>query len=500
VRWVRQRGLGAKPSREQSRFRLSGKPHVTGSLRYARAANCFAFTTVPTIALSTCYYAHIRRWLSQTQIFLYLPIKMETAPESSARIAALHKSGVLDTPREPAFDRLTAFASALLKTPVALMTLIDIDRQFFKSTYGLPAPLTDMRETPLSHSFCKHVTSSGNTFLVEDARTHPLVKDNPAVSDFGIIAYAGVPLNDSSGYTLGALCAIDVQPRVWSAEEIDLLRALAAQVMTEMELREHAKKLAASFEDLRVAEADRETMTQLTVHDLRTPLTSLSMGLEMLPQLGPLNVDQQGALDLVRRVSDVLRQLVDDLLDIGSVNQRGRQALSYRSCVVGDLIDRALEQVSPLAQKKAIQVSKQVAPDISGLVADEDKLTRVLVNLLGNAVKFTPKGGTVRVAARNELAAFPRQPSIVFTVEDSGIGIPPEHQARIFEHGVKLDASAPTSKSAGLGLTFCQRIVEAHGGTIQVCSEKEKGSCFTFTIPITNDSPAALSPAKPVSG
>lgn len=91
---------------------------------------------------------------------------METGPESSARIAALYRNNILDTPREPAFDRLTAFASALLKAPVALMTLIDTDRQFFKSTFGLPAQLADMRETPLSHSFCKHVTSSGNTFLV----------------------------------------------------------------------------------------------------------------------------------------------------------------------------------------------------------------------------------------------------------------------------------------------------------------------------------------------
>jgi signal transduction histidine kinase len=187
------------------------------------------------------------------------------------------------------------------------------------------------------------------------------------------------------------------------------------------------------------------------------------------------------------------------LLDIGSVDQRGRKALNYRSCAAGDLIDRALEQVSPLAQNKAIKVSRDVAPNIPRLVADEDKLTRVLVNLLGNAVKFTPTGGTVRVSARSELAGTPREPSIVFSVEDSGIGVAPEHQARIFEHGVKLDAAAPTSKSAGLGLTFCQRIVEAHGGTIQVSSEKGQGSCFTFRIPISNDSSASAPREKPVS-
>lgn len=425
---------------------------------------------------------------------------METGPESSARIAALYRNNILDTPREPAFDRLTAFASALLKAPVALMTLIDTDRQFFKSTFGLPAQLADMRETPLSHSFCKHVTSSGNTFLVEDARTHPMVRDNPAVSDFGMVAYAGVPLNDSSGYTLGALCAIDVQPRAWSAEEVDLLRALAAQVMTEMELREHAKKLAASFEDLRLAEADRQTMTQLTVHDLRTPLTSLRMGLEMLPQLGSLNGDQQGALDLVRRVSDVLRQLVDDLLDIGSITTRGRQALNCRPAGAGDLISRALEQVSPLADKKQIKLSQDLAANVPEVLADQDKITRVLVNLLGNAVKFTPEGGTVRVSVRSAVDDLTQQPRIVFSVTDSGIGIAPQDQARIFEQGVKLDATSPTSKSAGLGLTFCQRIVEAHGGTIQVSSEKGKGCCFTFALPVASDAEGSKIPDNIVSG
>jgi signal transduction histidine kinase len=327
-----------------------------------------------------------------------------------------------------------------------------------------------------------------------------MVKDNPAVSDFGMIAYAGVPLNDSSGYTLGALCAIDVQPRAWSAEEVDLLRALAAQVMTEMELREHAKKLAASFEDLRLAEADRQTMTQLTVHDLRTPLTSLRMGLEMLPQLGSLNEDQQGALDLVRRVSDVLRQLVDDLLEIGAIDSRGRQALNCRRGMAGDLINRALEQVSSLAQKKQIKLSKDLAPDLPDVMADQDKITRVLVNLLGNAIKFTPEGGTVRVSVCGEVDDLTRQPRTVFSIADSGIGIAPEDQARVFEQGVKLDASAPTSKSAGLGLTFCQRMVEAHGGTIRVSSEKGKGCCFTFTLPAVSDSGGSDLPGTSVRG
>jgi signal transduction histidine kinase len=409
-----------------------------------------------------------------------MPPKIDPAE----RIAALHRSGLLDSPREPTFDRLTAFASAVLKVPVTLMTLIDSDRQFFKSAFGLPGPISGMRETPLSHAFCQHVTSSGRMFLVEDARSHPIVKDNPAVSDFGIVAYAGVPLNDSVGYTLGSLCAIDSRPRQWSQEEIELLKALAAQVMTEMALREHARGLVASVEELQEVETERRSMTQLTVHDLRTPLTSLSMGLEMLPLLGPLNAEQEEALKLLMRGSHVLRGLVDDILDIGSLHQRGQRALTYNRCQPSDLVAGAVEQITALAATKQINVVREIAPDLPSFDGDGDKITRVLVNLLGNALKFTPAGGNVRITscADTEVLGLP---GIGFSVSDSGIGIAPENQRRIFEQGVKLDSAAPTSKSAGLGLTFCQRIVEAHGGQIRLTSALGQGSRFDFVLPLT---------------
>lgn len=417
---------------------------------------------------------------------------MEQAHDRLARIAALRQSGLLDTPREPAFDRLTAFASSMLKVPVTLMSLIDSERQFFKSAFGLPDPLSTLRETPLSHSFCQHVTNSGKPFLVEDARAHPLVKENPAVTDFGVLAYAGVPLCDSDGYTLGALCAIDRKPRNWSDEEVELLRALAAQVMTEMELRKYAKNLVASLDDLQKQEVDRQNMAQLTMHDLRTPLTSLAMGLEMLPQLGPLNEEQQGALDILRRGSGVLRRLIDDLLDIGSVNQSGGRALFWRKCVPNDLVQQALEQVAALAASKKIQLLVHVPDDTPVFEGDDDKLCRVLVNLLGNALKFTPEGGTVTISATSEVSACGGRGGVEFCVADSGIGIAAENRSRIFGQGVKLDASAPTSKSAGLGLTFCKRIVEAHAGVIRVESEIGKGSRFLFTLPLVNVAAASV--------
>lgn len=153
------------------------------------------------------------------------------------RIAALRRLAILDTPTEAAFDRLTRLATRLLGVPVSLVSLVDEDRQFFKSCVGLPEPWASARETPLSHSFCQHAVNLGKPLVITDARIHPLVRDNLAIQDLGVIAYAGIPLVASDGNVLGTFCAIDHQPRVWTEDEVATLQDLALSVMTEIELR-----------------------------------------------------------------------------------------------------------------------------------------------------------------------------------------------------------------------------------------------------------------------
>lgn len=160
-----------------------------------------------------------------------------------ARLSALRATGLLDTPPEPVFERFTDLARQLLETPVALISLIDRDRQFFKSANGLAEPWASRGETPLSHSFCKHVVASGRPLVVADARGHALVRDNLAIPELGVIAYAGVPLTMTNGHTLGALCAIDGSPHEWSPREVELLERLAAGVIAEVEIRHATGRL-----------------------------------------------------------------------------------------------------------------------------------------------------------------------------------------------------------------------------------------------------------------
>lgn len=166
----------------------------------------------------------------------------ESVLSSPARLAALHRTGLLDSAEEEAFDRLTRLASRLLRSPVALVCLVDEDRQFFKSHVGLTDQRLTARQTPLSHSFCKFLIPTPEPLVIGNAREHPLVADNPAVPDFGIMAYAGMPLVTDDGQVLGSFCVIDTEPRDWTEEEMSVLRDLAGPVMAEIKLRLAARE------------------------------------------------------------------------------------------------------------------------------------------------------------------------------------------------------------------------------------------------------------------
>src|SRR4051812_27091915 len=174
------------------------------------------------------------------------------------RLAALAESGLLSSPPEEAFDRVTRLVAETLHVPVALFTLVTDERQVFKSSVGVG----DLRETPLSHSFCRHVVDSGAPLEVVDARVHPRVKDNPAIEDFGIVAYLGMPLITSDGTRLGALCAIDHQPRQWTGRDHGVLEDLAGAAMAEVELRRANRTVAAAAAELHFA-ATHDSLTRL---------------------------------------------------------------------------------------------------------------------------------------------------------------------------------------------------------------------------------------------
>lgn len=162
-----------------------------------------------------------------------VPIAALTDPD---RLRALDETR-LDAVPDEAFDRFARLVGDLLDVPVALVSLVDADRQFFPGATGLPEPWAARRQTPLSHSFCQHVVDIEMPLVLPDARLYPRVRLNLAIEDLGVVAYAGMPLTDLDGRVLGSLCAIDSKPRAWTPEQLRTLADLAAACSSELRLR-----------------------------------------------------------------------------------------------------------------------------------------------------------------------------------------------------------------------------------------------------------------------
>ncbi len=251
-------------------------------------------------------------------------------------------------------------------------------------------------------------------------------------------------------------------------------RALAGEAA----LREAEHK----YEQLSEVMSLRQILSQMVVHDLRTPLTSLLAGLEAAECLSSLTPEQSECIETAIGGGQALLGMVNDLLEICRMEDCAL-ALEPAAVDVPSLVQSALSQVAPLAQSKGLQLCLGVAPGMPALWGDEDKLERALVNLLGNAVKFTPEGGVVSTAAwfvpRPE-----RRDAFVLSVSDTGEGIPLEARGKIFDKFGQVHARrAGHVASTGLGLTFCKMVVEAHGGRIWVDSELGCGSTFALAIP-----------------
>ena len=144
------------------------------------------------------------------------------------RLTALRHTGLLDSPTEEIYDRITRAAADALDAPFALLTLVDVDRQFFKSAVGHDTSSPGSRQTPLERSVCQYAVADGAPLVLEDARLDPTFSQHPAVQDGTVVAYLGIPLMDRAGNAIGTLCVYDTQPRLWGTGHLQVLSDLAA--------------------------------------------------------------------------------------------------------------------------------------------------------------------------------------------------------------------------------------------------------------------------------
>jgi histidine kinase len=212
-------------------------------------------------------------------------------------------------------------------------------------------------------------------------------------------------------------------------------------------------------------------------HELRTPLTSIQGSLEGLMD-GVLPASAETYQQLLSE-SQRLSRLVTDLQELSRVESRAYE-LERRSVDVAGLIGTTLKRLAPIAASHGIDLTSSSIPELPDLDADEDRLLQVLSNIVGNAINYTPPGGTVTLSARRV------SNEIHISVRDSGAGIAAEHLPRIFDRFYRIDVSrSRQAGGSGIGLTIARALVEAHGGRIWVQSEGEgKGSTFSFALPL----------------
>lgn len=280
--------------------------------------------------------------------------------DDPARLDALRRTDLLDSPAEEAFDRYTRLLTRILGAPVSLVSLVDDDRQFFKSAAGLGEPWASARGTALSHSFCQHVVTTDAPFRVTDARLDPRVEGNGAIDDLDVIAYLGAPLHGPGGVPIGSLCVIDTVPRQWTQEDLALLVELAGVTSELIAMRTAAVERRAAVLDLS--------------HRLRTGLTGLRLEAEgvaaELPE-GPARhrVDQlvEGLQEQSAVLGHALRRL-----------EQGALGSEQDVDVVAVLAAVAVEASTATTTGRRVVATSEPLGTAAALVTSATDLTRVV--------------------------------------------------------------------------------------------------------------------------
>ncbi|WP_040278571.1 sensor histidine kinase [Psychroserpens damuponensis] len=381
------------------------------------------------------------------------------------RLDAVKSYNILDSLPESDYDNITKLIANICDVPISLITVLDENRNYFKSHYGIP-----FRDSPRDISFCGHAILQDDILIVPDARLDERFINNPLITDLDAIFYAGMPLINPEGYQLGSLCVFDHKPRVLSTTQIEALRTLSKQVINLFELRKKNTVLEKAKQELEKRNSKLNSFASHVSHDLKSPLANIISLTDLLrdDDANKLSKESIEYIKYIEESTKVLSDYIDGIL----LHYKADDLLkSKREDVRLDELSEDIKQILISKTDELIFPNDLIVYNIN-----KAALSQILINLVDNALKYNDKPNRlIEITYTSNL--FKHK----FSVRDNGIGIPKDKQEDIFEifKTVKNDFG---KSSTGIGLSTVKDLVEKLGGDISVESTEGVGSTFSFTL------------------
>lgn len=402
-------------------------------------------------------------------------------PNEAARLADLRSFGILDTPYDPRFDRLAQLAARVFGTSGAAITLLDADRLWFKAHVGV-----DLRELPRETGFCSWTILSGELCIAEDMQADARFADNPLVkvSEGGLRFYAGAPLISRDGHCIGALGIFDSAPRHFDEAQRAHLKDFAGLVIDALELHRALAETEAAREEAMLASRSKGEFLAFMSHELRTPLNAVIGFAEMMESqaYGPLGDDHyKDYAGLIRQAGQHLLEVINSILDLSRI-EAGKMTLTLDRLKVVDEADAVISLLLTQARQKELSLVMDASlHGLPALQADRSAFRQVLLNLISNAIKFTPPEGRIVVSGEAD------RDKVRIGISDDGPGIAPADLVRLGEAFYQAGPKNQRRQGSGLGLAISHRLMALHGGKLAITSELGCGTTATMVFPRNKD-------------
>lgn len=388
-------------------------------------------------------------------------------PQESKRIAELARLDVLDTEDEEALDELTELASSICGTPISLISLIDTDRQWFKSRVGL-----DAHETPREFAFCAHAILQPDLFEVTNALEDERFHDNPLVSsDPNIRFYAGEPLVTDNGMPIGTLCVIDQKPKKLTQEQKRALKILAKQVVGQLELRINYKKL-------KRVDLEREKIFSVIAHDLRSPFNGI-LGLSKMLNEKAATIERKTIQMMSEKILESslqVFQIIDELMQ-WTQQRLGRNQIKISPCNLALMVKETIDLLADALKLKGLTYNVQVGDSVE-VLADAAIIKMILRNLISNAIKYSNANESIDIDATIQAS------EIIVSVTDKGQGVSSEVMNSLFKESVDSQSDTQGLKGTGIGLSLCAELIVTQNGKIWVDKNYTQGARIQFSLPL----------------